>query len=56
MARRQARVHAEREAAAADAEALKAAWALENAEAAQRVQADKLRASQAAVEAMRLNR
>ena len=35
---------------------MKASWALQEAEANQRLQADKLRASQAAVEAMRLNR
>ena len=46
----------EQQAAAAEAEAMKASWALQEAEAAQKLQADKLRASQAAVEAIQLNR
>ena len=56
VARRQARAEADKAAAAADAGARKAAWALEEAQAKQKAHEDKLRASQAAVEAMRLNR
>ena len=56
MARRRGAQQAEQAARAAEAEAAKVAWALEAAHDQQRARDEKLRASQATVEAMRLNR
>ena len=56
MARRRGAKQAEQAAEAAEEKAAKAAWALEEAHDQQRARDEKLRASQATVEAMRLNR
>ena len=56
MAKKRGLQQAQQAQKVAEAQAAQAAWALDEAQAQQRARDEKLRASQATVEAMRLNR